>query len=120
MVARPYRLRHHPVTRDTHHYRVYNVSKVPVPSTTQRFRRLCISISAYWMGGLAPHAANFFKFLFILVLYTICMTLFVSLSIPCLRIFFSTDLLSRISFSAQLYLMAASRSFSAPYLAYTK
>ena len=30
------------------------------------------------MGGLAPHAANFFKFLLILVLYTICMALFVS------------------------------------------
>lgn len=35
-------------------------------------------ISAYWMGGLAPHAANYFKFLLILVLYTICMALFVS------------------------------------------
>ncbi len=31
------------------------------------------------MAGLAPHAANFFKFLLILVLYTICMALFVSL-----------------------------------------
>lgn len=29
------------------------------------------------MAGLAPHPANFFKFLLILVLYTICMTLFV-------------------------------------------
>ncbi|KAH9978479.1 hypothetical protein BJV74DRAFT_138444 [Russula compacta] len=28
------------------------------------------------MAGLAPHAANFFKFLLVLVLYTICMTLF--------------------------------------------
>ena len=30
------------------------------------------------MAGLAPHAANFFKFLLILVLFTICMTLFVT------------------------------------------
>ena len=29
------------------------------------------------MAGLAPHAANFFKFLLILVLYTIAMTIFV-------------------------------------------
>ena len=29
------------------------------------------------MAGLAPHPANFFKYLLILVLYTICMTLFV-------------------------------------------
>jgi hypothetical protein len=29
------------------------------------------------MAGLEPHAANFFKFLFIIVLYTICMTVFV-------------------------------------------
>ena len=32
------------------------------------------------MTGLAPHSANFFKFLLILVLYTICMTLFVTTS----------------------------------------
>jgi hypothetical protein len=30
------------------------------------------------MAGLAPHAANFFKFLFVLVLYSMAMTLFVS------------------------------------------
>ena len=33
--------------------------------------------STYWMAGLAPHAANFFKYLLILVLFTIAMTLFV-------------------------------------------
>ena len=33
------------------------------------------------MAGLAPHAANFFKYLLILVLYTISMTLFVSVSL---------------------------------------
>jgi ABC-type multidrug transport system ATPase subunit len=32
----------------------------------------------YWMAGLAQHPANFFKFLFILVLFTIAMTLWVS------------------------------------------
>lgn len=30
------------------------------------------------MAGLAPDAAHFFKFLFVLVLYTFAMTLFVS------------------------------------------
>jgi ABC-2 type transporter len=39
---------------------------------------LRVLFSTYWMAGLAPHAANFFKFLLILVLYTICMTLFVT------------------------------------------
>jgi len=33
----------------------------------------------YWMAGLSPDAASFFKFLFILVLYAAAMTLFVSL-----------------------------------------
>lgn len=38
----------------------------------------------YWMAGLAHDTAHFFKFLFILVLYTLAMTLYVSLllSIP--------------------------------------
>lgn len=36
--------------------------------------------STYWMAGLAQDAAHFFKFLFILVLYTLAMTLFVSSS----------------------------------------
>jgi len=38
------------------------------------------------MGGLAPHAANYFKILLILVLYTICMALFVSGFSSCIRI----------------------------------
>ena len=38
-------------------------------------------LSTYWMAGLAPHAANYFKFLLILVLYTISMALFVRLSL---------------------------------------
>lgn len=33
--------------------------------------------STYWMAGLAHDAAHFFKFLFILVLYSLAMTLFV-------------------------------------------
>lgn len=37
--------------------------------------------SVYWMAGLAPDAAHYFKFLFILVLYTFAMTLFVSLAL---------------------------------------
>ncbi|KAI9452949.1 hypothetical protein BJY52DRAFT_1291187 [Lactarius psammicola] len=37
---------------------------------------IVVATITYWMAGLAPHAANFFKFLLILVLYTITMTLF--------------------------------------------
>jgi len=36
--------------------------------------------STYWMAGLSGDAAHFFKSLFILVLYTLAMTLFVSFS----------------------------------------
>ena len=36
-----------------------------------------VNASTYWMAGLANDAAHFFKFLFILVLYTLAMTLFV-------------------------------------------
>lgn len=35
-----------------------------------------VATITYWMAGLAPHAANFFKFLLIFVLYTMTMTLF--------------------------------------------
>ncbi|KAF8264261.1 hypothetical protein EI94DRAFT_1593905 [Lactarius quietus] len=37
---------------------------------------IVVSTITYWMSGLAPHAANFFKFLLIVVLYTIAMTVF--------------------------------------------
>jgi hypothetical protein len=37
---------------------------------------ILVATITYWMAGLAPHAANFFKYLLILVLYTICMALF--------------------------------------------
>lgn len=33
--------------------------------------------STYWMAGLAPEAVHFFKFILILVLYSLCMTVFV-------------------------------------------
>ncbi|KZT24034.1 hypothetical protein NEOLEDRAFT_1095007 [Neolentinus lepideus HHB14362 ss-1] len=36
---------------------------------------IIVSSVTYWMAGLAPHPANFFKFLFILVLYSLVMTL---------------------------------------------
>jgi hypothetical protein len=45
--------------------------------------------STYWMAGLAPDAALYFKFLFILVLYTLSMTLFVR-SISCLVLMYSS------------------------------
>ncbi|KIM28831.1 hypothetical protein M408DRAFT_68953 [Serendipita vermifera MAFF 305830] len=37
---------------------------------------IVVSTIVYWMAGLAPDAAHYFKFLFILVLYTFAMTLF--------------------------------------------
>ncbi|EIN07867.1 hypothetical protein PUNSTDRAFT_69957 [Punctularia strigosozonata HHB-11173 SS5] len=37
---------------------------------------ILVSTITYWMAGLADDAAHFFKFLFILVLYTLVMTLF--------------------------------------------
>ncbi|EIW85570.1 hypothetical protein CONPUDRAFT_118487 [Coniophora puteana RWD-64-598 SS2] len=37
---------------------------------------IIVSAVTYWMAGLAHDAAHFFKFLFILVLYTLVMTLF--------------------------------------------
>ncbi|KAF5386697.1 hypothetical protein D9615_001976 [Tricholomella constricta] len=37
---------------------------------------IIVSTITYWMAGLAPDAAHFFKFLFILVLYSLAMTLF--------------------------------------------
>lgn len=33
--------------------------------------------SVYWMAGLSPHADRFFKYLFILVLYSLAMVQFV-------------------------------------------
>ncbi|TFK45642.1 hypothetical protein OE88DRAFT_1669039 [Heliocybe sulcata] len=36
---------------------------------------IIVSSVTYWMAGLAHHPANFFKFLFILVLYSLAMTL---------------------------------------------
>lgn len=37
---------------------------------------IIVSTVTYWMAGLAPEAANFFKFLLVLVLYTLALTLF--------------------------------------------
>ncbi|KXN92002.1 ATP-binding cassette sub-family G member 2 [Leucoagaricus sp. SymC.cos] len=37
---------------------------------------IIVSTVTYWMAGLAHHPANFFKFLFVLVLYSMAMTLF--------------------------------------------
>ena len=46
--------------------------------------------SVYWMAGLAHDAAHFFKFLFILVLYTLAMTLWVCLFIYLFLSFLNT------------------------------
>lgn len=45
-----------------------------------------MDLSTYWMAGLSHEAAHFFKFLFILVLYTLVMTLFVRLIYRILRL----------------------------------
>ncbi|KAF9009506.1 hypothetical protein BDQ17DRAFT_1348227 [Cyathus striatus] len=37
---------------------------------------IIVSTITYWMAGLAPHPANFFKFLFILVLFSMAMALY--------------------------------------------
>ncbi|KAJ3570120.1 hypothetical protein NP233_g4613 [Leucocoprinus birnbaumii] len=37
---------------------------------------IIVSSVTYWMAGLSHHPANFFKFLFVLVLYSMAMTLF--------------------------------------------
>ncbi|KAF5344221.1 hypothetical protein D9756_011252 [Leucocoprinus leucothites] len=37
---------------------------------------IIVSSVTYWMAGLSEHPANFFKFLFVLVLYSMAMTLF--------------------------------------------
>jgi hypothetical protein len=41
---------------------------------------IIVSTITYWMAGLAPDAARFFKFLFILILYSLGMTFWVRLS----------------------------------------
>lgn len=48
--------------------------------------------STYWMAGLAHDAAHYFKFLFILVLYTLAMTLFVSAALLNILLFIPTPL----------------------------
>ena len=65
---------------NTHNHRFFSVS-----ATRITFRPLLTALTVwvpfhrtYWMAGLSPDPANFFKFLFILVLYSMAMTLFVS------------------------------------------
>jgi hypothetical protein len=95
-----------------------------------------VHFSTYWMTGLAPHPANFFKFLLVLVLYTISMTLFVtflfslSFSFSGLTIHLAVSVsvprrypfakMNRTSSSARPYRTAASRSSSVPWRRYTK
>jgi len=70
-------LRYDTPSTDTNDYCFNNVSDTtgilaPCHSLTPAF-----PLSTYWMAGLAPDAAHFFKFLLILVLYSLAMTLFV-------------------------------------------
>jgi hypothetical protein len=46
-----------------------------IPSS--QYHLSCFSGRTYWMAGLAPDPLHFFKFLFILLLYSFVMTLFV-------------------------------------------
>ena len=73
-------LRRDSVAHLTHHCRIYNVR----PSPIFLYDLAYFIGSVYWMAGLAPDAAHFFKFLFVLVLYTFAMTLFVSLNLDIL------------------------------------
>ena len=68
--------------------------------------------STYWMAGLAPEAARFFKFLFILILYSLALTLFVSgASFAFLSVSDSSD---RTSYSELCSKMEVSLSSSLP------
>ncbi len=59
---------------------------IPTIVVSTTYAKLCLlgtphylqEYRVYWMAGLSPDAANFFKFLFILVLFAAAMTLFVS------------------------------------------
>jgi len=73
-------LRRDSVAHLTHHCCIYNVR----PSPIFLYDLAYFIGSVYWMAGLAPDAAHFFKFLFVLVLYTFAMTLFVSLNLDIL------------------------------------
>lgn len=77
-----------------------------------------MAFSTYWMAGLAPDAAHFFKYLFILVLYTLAMTLFVSFY-PHTNVTMSHDSL-RTSFLALFSAMAVSQSSSQHCLPFIK
>lgn len=73
----PIFLRYDTPSTDTNDYCFNNVSYttgilVPCHLLTPTFL-----LSTYWMAGLAHDAAHFFKFLLILVLYSLAMTLFV-------------------------------------------
>ena len=68
-------LRHDTSTVDTNHC-CFNYVRLAFPPACETVVLKTIS-STYWMAGLAPEAVHFFKFLLILVLYSLAMTLFV-------------------------------------------
>lgn len=68
---------------------------------------LLMDSSVYWMAGLAPDAAHFFKFLFILVLFAFAMTLFVrynSILSPAWILAHSRHIILSTELPARLYL----------------
>ena len=71
-----FHLRCAPVTTCPNNHSINNVGLLPL---FMEFLSLKTLHSTYWMAGLANDAAHFFKFLFILALYTLAMTLFVSM-----------------------------------------
>jgi hypothetical protein len=73
-------LRRDTVAHLTHPRRIYNVRPAPIFMYDLAY----FIGSVYWMAGLAPEAAHFFKLLFVLVLFTFAMTLFVSLNLDIL------------------------------------
>ncbi len=76
LVVIPCYIRCYTLTRYTHHNCCKHVGK-----HHSRCANVCtdavFNVRTYWMAGLAHDAAHFFKFLFILVLFSLAMTLFV-------------------------------------------
>lgn len=119
MACHAVHLRCHPSAYSSHHRCVHNVSWAPRILGYAASLTSCVN-STYWMAGLAHDPGHYFKFLFILVLYTLIMTLFVrhlsshSFAIP------YTQSTSRTSISVSSSTTAVSPSSSVPFPRSTK
>src|SRR5258705_4658111 len=73
MVARPLLFRHDTSSIDSNHHRFHHVRSFQL-HILYDLHVECYSV--YWMAGLSPAASHFFKYLLILSLYSIAMTLY--------------------------------------------